>query len=452
MEHKHKDKKELFEHIQDSLQHYEEAYMPGAWENFKKFEQAKAKKVVTLWRWASVAAAFVVSLSVLLMLGKNPAKEVVLKGDSELAAGSNLSKPSDLTSPEVSNINPNLNPQADLNGVYPATERIASNRHIQTLQYEASEPNLTQQVVATELSHVLPRNTEVIDNLPANASMAIVNGVTEAIADQALANVNSDQVESDVKSAIVRDDVKDIQAPKSKLKIFNNNRWALGLMVAPSVGQNTSELNLGYGVSVNYNISPKLSLSSGIAYSKLNASKNLPINLGTSSVVLGNNKKLAIISEEVSGIDIPFELKYQFSPKVYANFGFSGFAVVNQKRSNTFVQDVVVIRPGNSSASVGGNTNLGSGPGNTTLSDPSGPQGQFANSYIVRQMTTENVSNQALDNINFLGFYNFSVGYSRRIYKQNTLAIEPFFKLPVREVTQDNLRMVNTGVRIKVGF
>jgi hypothetical protein len=214
-------------------------------------------------------------------------------------------------------------------------------------------------------------------------------------------------------------------------------------MLAPSIG-NTQELNMGYGVSMTYNFSNRLSLSSGVAYSKMNASKNLPTQIGSSSIVLGNTKSLEMINEEVTGLDIPLELKYTINKNMYANLGVSGFAVLNQSRRNTFVETVVV--KGNVSSSGG------TGANGASSSVDNDAKGQFANAYLVNQRTTEVASNSSIEDLNYIGFYNLSFGYTKKVYKNHALAIEPFVKLPIRGVTQDNLRLVGTGVRLKVGF
>ncbi len=418
MEHKKKENIELIEHIQETLSNYSEAYKPGAWENFKKREVKPAGLELPIWRWASVAAAVVVCLSVFLLLSKKTVEKSVSTVSNAVAKSA--ADPSPINSPA------------------PTLKKLSAEKLTITSEINVDKEEeilLASEAPLTEKSQ---------------AAAVVEQSLNEAVAQVVPEEKVEIKPESVQKAVLDESKMDPISKPK-RLKVFNNNRWALGFMIAPSLSQNANDLNLGYGLSVSYTLSKKLSINSGLAFNKMNASKNLPTNLGASSIVISNNKKLAVISEEVSGIDIPIELKYQFSPKIYANFGLSGFAVINQQRSNTFIQDVVVNRPNTSLPNGSGSPVLG-GPSPINLSDPSGPQGQFANAFIMRQRVTERVSSQALDNINFLGFYNFSIGYTHRIYKQNTIAIEPFFKLPVREVTQDNLRMVGTGVRIKVGF
>ena len=138
------------------------------------------------------------------------------------------------------------------------------------------------------------------------------------------------------------------------------------------------------------------------------------------------------------------ELKYSFNKNVYASLGVSAFAVIGQSRSNTFIQGVVVNgTPNKVSSSTDGplvNTGLSSS------------KGQFENTYILNKKVVEKASLEGQNNVNYLGFYNFSVGYKKMMLKRHFVAFEPFVKLPIKEVTQDNLRLVGAGLRLKVDF
>ena len=56
------------------------------------------------------------------------------------------------------------------------------------------------------------------------------------------------------------------------------------------------------------------------------------------------------------------------------------------------------------------------------------------------------------EDYSYLGFYNFAFGYKTKISKKNAFAIEPFLKLPMREVKTENLRLIGTGVKLKFDF
>ncbi|HTM97763.1 MAG TPA: hypothetical protein VL088_03425, partial [Pedobacter sp.] len=58
----------------------------------------------------------------------------------------------------------------------------------------------------------------------------------------------------------------------------------------------------------------------------------------------------------------------------------------------------------------------------------------------------------AMQDVNYIGFYNLSFGYTKKVYKNHSLSIEPFVKLPIKVVSQDHLKLMGTGLRLKVGF
>ncbi|RYG08670.1 MAG: hypothetical protein EOO07_25210 [Chitinophagaceae bacterium] len=194
---------------------------------------------------------------------------------------------------------------------------------------------------------------------------------------------------------------------------------------------------MGYGVSVDYSLSDKFSLNSGIAYNQMTAGKNNvstfdgAMNSPTNSAIIArqSTRSLTGVQEQVAGIDIPLELKYHLSKNLYANVGVSAFAVISQKQNNTYLENRVEQR----------------------ISDS--PNGyQQLSSVLVTDKITEQAEPTAVDDYSYLGFYNFSFGYKKKISKNNSFAVEPFVKLPMREVNTQNLRLIGTGVKLKFDF
>ena len=121
---------------------------------------------------------------------------------------------------------------------------------------------------------------------------------------------------------------------------------------------------------------------------------------------------------------------------------------IGQSRSNTFIQGVVV-------NGTTGKTTSSSSEGTTGASSPSdlsSSKGQFENTYILNKKVVESADLEAQNHVNYLGFYNLSFGYKKKMLKRHFVAFEPFVKLPIKEVTQDNLRLVGAGLRLKVDF
>lgn len=437
-EHKHKKDEELIAHIKQSLKTHEEVYQLGAWEKFNERQQTKKRPIFWLTRLSGAAAILAICFSLIWYNTKSPqneqlANQKVVKDNSSPQDQSPLADNHNLESPSLAKSSAVANSSV-------ASERLSATainaNHVNSAM--PSEATLAQQKESEATA-------QVITNTPAVAAVVTPNATVSP-------QINSEQViaNAEVKP---KTDINDFLAGESqkndgkidKLAVNKKQKWDLGFMLAPSFG-NSRELNVGYGLSMAYNFSDRLSLSSGIAYNKMNASKNLPTTIGSSSILLGNTKSLEMISEEVIGLDIPLELKYNINKNMYANVGVSGFAVLNQSRRNTFVETVVIKNNVTSSGGTGAN---GASSSTDGLNES---KGQFANSYLVNQRTTELASGAAIEDLNYIGFYNLSFGYTKKVYKNHALAIEPFVKLPIKGVTQDNLRLVGTGVRLKVGF
>lgn len=430
-EYKHRKDEELIAHIKQSLKTHEEAYQLGAWEKFNERQQTKKRPIFWLTRLSGAAAVLAICFSIIWYNTNSPKTEQLTKQKSQKS-----DFPLQNEMPSTSN---------DFTETPSITkEQLASTSTKARTFDNRSENSVKQNEIIAE-QQVLEPNTQIAVNAtPSVPSSATPIAVSPQINNEAIIA----RVEDKSKTETIDPLASETQKPENKLdKLAVNKRqkWDLGLMLAPSFG-NSRELNLGYGISMTYNFSDRLSISSGIAYNKMNASKNLPTTIGSSSILLGNTKSLEMINEEVTGLDIPLELKYNINKNMYANFGVSGFAVLNQSRRNTFVETVVIKSNAGSSGGTGAN---GASSSANALNDS---KGQFANSYLVNQRTTEIASGSSVENLNYIGFYNLSFGYTKKVYKNHALAIEPFVKLPIRGVTKDNLQLVGTGVRLKVGF
>ncbi|MCY1512465.1 hypothetical protein D9M68_469260 [compost metagenome] len=422
-EHKSPKDEELIAHIRHTLKNHEEPYPAGAWESFNAQQQSRKRPFVWIVRLSGAAAVLAVAIALFWFKGNAPVQDDLLTkaqpAQKEILSGETAGSEHDYSATTPSTL---------------AQHSSAGTKRM-LLAYTPQQPVPTRAV--QDLDGVQTQNTTDGSHIASVQQTADVVNPAEEVA-----------AVKDPKPDTERFLANESQAGEKPKKLNINPRqkkWDMALMLAPSFG-NTNDLNMGYGISMSYHFSDRLSLSSGVTYNKMNARKNLPTTIGLSPVILGNNKSLEMISEEVSGIDVPLELRYHVNKNIYANVGVSGFAVLNQSRNNTFVQEVVVKSTSSSSGASGGVSSGGD------LQDAFGPKGQFANSYIVNQRTTEKVADAAMNKINYMGFYNLSVGYTRKIYKNHALSIEPFVKLPVNGASRDNLRMEGKGIRVKVGF
>ena len=211
------------------------------------------------------------------------------------------------------------------------------------------------------------------------------------------------------------------------------DKWEMGLVIAPSIG-NGKKINMGYGVSMGYALSDKVSISSGISYNELAASKsagssnNGMQNAPVSMALVSDTKSLESVDANLVGIDIPLGIKYYLTKKFYTNLGVSAFAVLNQKQNNNYIQGAV----------------------EQAVADPRNVNG--FNAVFKTRTVSEVVPSGELRDNKYLGFYNISFGYQQKISESKAFSVEPFLKLPMKEFTKENLYLIGTGVRLKFDF
>lgn len=447
-EQKQPTEKELIAHIRESLQAHEELYEVGAWEKFNAPQQPQ-KRPILWWIAASgVAAVLVLCFSLFLTTTKKPvnSKDNVVKNNSSPI----VEQPKNTAGlPKPITTTPKLE-----------TKEAASRTGTQAVLIAKTDPESATTPLLTIADPA--QVTTATDKVMSSTQQTAVNTNNEQPAIPTVVTPKNDppqvakakEEKPNIMDFLNKETEKDKARPQQSLLEKRESRWELGIMVTPSFG-NTKKLNMGYGLSMEYSLSDKLSLNSGIAYNEMTASKNAGNNealaSASASAIAKSSRSLESVSEKVVGLDIPLELKYHLSKNVYANFGISAFAVINYKRDNTYIEQKLVP-----------NYLLGGPIGGAGAAGPTGPNnpstGQrddvaaFTNSSFVNQKVVESAPESEQNGSNYIGFYNFSMGYKKKISKNNALSIEPFMKLPMKEVSKDNLKLISTGLRLKLDF
>ncbi|TKC04889.1 hypothetical protein [Pedobacter frigoris] len=406
-EHMDPSEDELIAHIRQSLAGHEEAYVPGAWEKFNNEEDRK-RPVLWIWSLSGAAAVLLICAGLFLLVNKNPDHEQGKKNGTTAI----VKIPSAVKEVENPVVTKNVKAEhADVIVRKPAKTSLFSN---------AKSENNSAAADPISISNIDPASAIAV-NKPVNQPVNNTPVAVGAIKDDTQVKTKNNSADPFLRQGA-------IASANNSTKDLNkrNAKWEMGLVLAPSFG-NTKKLHMGYGVSMAYALSDKISLSSGIAYNEMAASKNVsaPVTMG-----IAKTKDIQSTEAKLIGIDIPLEIKYHVSKNVYANVGVSAFAVLDQKRNNTYLEDKIV-------------------QNSYVASDGS----SRSEAYAVSEKVVEEAPVEAeIKNGRYLGFYNFSVGYKQKISKNNSVSIEPFMKLPMKEVTKENLRMLGTGVRLKFDF
>ncbi len=472
---------DIFNHIKSVMRDHEEPYDEGAWERFKAMPAAPVKKggVVSMWKWATAAAAVIAGVFILARVFNGPdplqhTESVAFKAlDSSAtiaqATPEGKSKPDgdfEKTEEATGNSNHNIAVEKSATaaplyaykpGARPVIAGTLSNNISPVLQ-----PLVTAPLLPVKTGEVTPSVTPDTEKPEINFWKNRIETPNPQIAQTPVYK----EKEEDKFIAVNRPSLT-VKPEKEK-----NKKWQPSVYVSPQFGD--LGIDMGYGVSVGYAINDKVKISSGIAYNKLSASRSYgtgatgemmasasPNGLNGAIGATGAagaagaagvagrpslDSKAALTSAynfvagpqtnflqqvagSLSGIDIPVEVNYNISNKLYASAGVSGLVVINDNKKYTYVDNR------NVQVSVETNRGMLKEDKSVTFSE---------------QSTTSQPMQAPTENTPFLGFYNISMGYRQKISGRTGVALEPFLKVPMRNVTQENLKYMGTGIRLKV--
>lgn len=407
---------ELIAHIRESLTAHEEAYAPGAWERFEKKER-KGRGLLWLASLGSAAAVLLIGFVLFYtsrVQDKKVRQQAAIKTEQKIET--RTSAPVTAVIPETGKtITENLNTPVSENKavvVQRKNNNVINSPLIVAVQQPLGSKSInTHPPIVTSVKETNPVDSGLIAKTPPKADKP---------------RSFQEFLEAEVKA--------NPQMAQTKTSAKKNDKWEIGVIVAPSIG-NSKKLNMGYGLSMAYALSNKVSISSGISYNEMGASKDLTGGAGKTmnspaemSSLVTESKSLQSVDANLIGLDIPVEIKYYFTKKLYTNFGLSAFAVLSQKQNNNYLQGTLENRTAEFAGQPGFNT------------------------VLTQKAVSEEVPSGEIRNNKYLGFYNISFGYKQKISDKRAFSVEPFMKLPMKEFSKENLYLIGTGVRLKFDF
>lgn len=443
---------DFLEHIKSTLRNHEEPYEEGAWENFSRIQKPSVKKgrMIAIWKWAVAAATILggVFLTIKFTGNKN----------AELIPAANIAKAitADSLLPKQPANELAMNNQIDsIHSKNSSANTVKNNNEspinkgFRSSILPALETNQNKNItVPTEhkKNESLPSNNIVVNSNPSNKeTRQEESGINNITNQKTNTTVKSNPLpESENKIARNTQPTLPGKTNKESLK-----KWQPGLYVSPVFSD--QGMNMGYGVSLAYNINDRLKIRSGIAHTKVSAShfydepsqaSNAPtlaenrttLSRSVLNDIVGTQQTTILqnVVGSLSGLDIPLELSYSLNKKWYTSAGLSGLIVLNDKKTYTYKDSRNV--------KVSVETNKGSVKEDKSL--------QISNSYSTKN-TMFQPSNEATP---FLGYYNLSLGFKQNIFNKNSVAIEPFLKIPMNKTPQQNLNYSATGIRLRFDF
>ncbi len=204
--------------------------------------------------------------------------------------------------------------------------------------------------------------------------------------------------------------------------IDNDENWKFGVELSSSFI--SDKMNYGGGVFAERKLSDKISLTSGVVFTKINAANEIgPVGISSSTRKVG-------VEASMKALDIPLSIVYQVNDGFYASMGVSLLTVLDENKSYQYETDVV-------------STSL--------VKDPKTGVESTVYSTVTRQYTepVQELDSKGNDNI---GYLNLSIGKKQNFYGKTKLLLEPFLKLPISKLSDEEVKLMNAGLKIKVMF
>ncbi|MGM9479046.1 hypothetical protein ACS5PU_21665 [Pedobacter sp. GSP4] len=410
--------KELIEHITSQLQNHEEQYSNGAWERFS--EKEEKKRGIHFWPVWAAAALILIFGGVFFALNTNNQKNNIVANKTktqqkEKQTTTGIDKNTDL-------ITKNDAVSTSKVDIIKANELAMAKSVVNGTNSKISTVVQTGYIIANAFQEKVLPSTNMLDNSMKNIALSNSNYVPKDF-DIWREKKQAQPIKKTTFEELLAHDSRADQGLAAS-KTNQPSKWQPDVYVAPAMG-NDNKVNMNYGFSLSYAIANKLAISSGVSYASISTTESL--NASAPQTLTGRN--LASVDAKVRGINIPLELKYNISDKLYTGIGVSALAVLNNSQENNYIVNQVQ---------------------NVSYSSANGIADQKM--LIVQEKTTEPQPETNIDPDKYIGFYNFSLGYKQKISKKNNIAIEPFLRLPMKSFSKENLNLTNGGLRLKIDF
>lgn len=238
-------------------------------------------------------------------------------------------------------------------------------------------------------------------------------------------------------------------------------RWGMGVVLSPNL--TSEQMNIGGGVHIAYHLNDRLSIRTGVALGQYGVNtdgrrvlppelfgvkpKKIASDMGSLEAPLSphhhtsmkdgpqniapnyHTRFLDRQTSDLLGLDIPLDLTYAINDRFYTTVGVSYFTVLNERRTNHYIDRL-----------------------NEPVQMNSNSSGALE-SFEIKTLYVEGpASNRPLDGRGYTGFLNLSMGHQSQLTKKLRLSIEPYVKLPVGRLAGEDMNMTHGGVRIVTGF
>jgi len=416
---------EFFASLKQSLESYEEEYVPGAWEEFLQM-QKRRKRSLYLRISSAVAACLIIgSIGSGYFIFNQPA---LLKTNSVQIAKTltdtpNPEKnPDSKAAPSVGSKKSNPNPIALL--------RIAST----------NKPGQSKNLLSGQV--VEPSKLQVASNDSAGKVSALLAG----------ADIQKPRsVEDTIKNLRDTLAVKEMQNKKADSQTVKENthvtavskrkiRFGINLSPGISTTQSARSFSFTGGVSADIPLFANVQLSTGLQLENqtiVNKTQSMSFADASSYIQLANssNPKAIPVNQtetRLVNLDLPLNITWKFiskkSQSYYVSTGFSSLVYLRQENKVTSYSNQLV-------------------PISTLVG------GLEVKSYdLVSQASVAQYTFTPDQTFNFAGRLNIILGVERRISERISIHLEPYAKIPVAGLETGSLMNTSSGINFKISF
>jgi hypothetical protein len=392
----------LSEKIKKVFNNHQETYDPADWEKLKMQLTGK-KRGLIIWMQIAKAASVVLFVGVsTFYANKNDIKPQFGNIDNIGQTSINIAKSTETTAKSIQQNHNNV--EADR----------PTNKYTTNGNQQASENNIT-------LNEIIHKKNITKHNRACSGKKEQAVTVAE--------NINTDSLKQVLQTQLSEFEPEIINEKQPSKFDF---ALALASIYSYSSQGTKGSINMGGGITASYNLSEKLSISTGLLVAKQsvdysNSSDLVFANTADryeASINTLNNGSNTDSKIEFVGLDIPLNIKYKIK-KLIITTGISSLVYISEKKSYTTNEMLT----------------------NTLFNS-------VTNSYETVN-TLQNVQLEenapAFSSMDFASLFNLSIGYQLPLNK-GSIIFEPFIKYPLGEISSANIKIASGGLSVQYYF
>lgn len=403
---------EIIARIKQSLDNYEEGYIPGSWETFLQ-KRKKNNRKIFLRIASGIAACLLLGYLGFLaiptgekdLIQSTPQQVAVIKQDS-----SSMVKPSE-KAPVLALVAPVTGSKMESPTGKPSVASFVTK----PIKVKESE------------KQVIQATTNITTAEPASKATAL-NTFEKATASKTAVDTILTTKEVKKGETAVAYLPQPIPNEEKKLASLSRRKVRFGINFSPGVSnaQSSSSMNLMGGLSADISLSSKFQLSTGLQVENQNIVKSLP-GIVASSSFPQNQTKTKLIN-----LDLPVNLTWKFvsekSHAYYVSAGLSSLVYLRQENKNTtYSQDLTPV------------SSLVNGV-------------EVKSYYVADQISVTQNTVTPDQTFDFAGRINFMVGFEKKLSEKLFIHFEPYTKIPTSGQAAGSMNHTTTGINFKISF